>query len=311
MTQTLCRHPHPRFHPLCRRAVRHLPVCPARRRGHQGRAESRRRHAALLAGALGRVGAGAGALLSRHQQQQAQHHARPRQTRGRSRSSKRLAERSRHRVGEFPPRHHGALRARLRNAARAQPAPDLLRGVRLRSERPGTRHRRLRRQIAGDVRHHVDHRARGQRPDPRRLRAVRHDRRDDRSLRRIERAVPAHADRRRPVCRRRDARRGAELPLGPGRRIHRHRPHPPAVRQPVLDRQGHRQPLQGRRGRPDAGGDDRTAVRRPDARASAAPMRSTIRALPTGRRGRKTRRPCAASSKKRWPATPRRIGRSG
>ena len=50
---------------------------------------------------------------------------------------------------------------RLRDAARAEPAADLLRRLGLRPERPGARHRRLRRQIAGDVRHHVDHRARG------------------------------------------------------------------------------------------------------------------------------------------------------
>ena len=51
-------------------------------------------------------------------------------------------------------------------------------------------------------------------------------------------------DRRGPVRRRGDARRGAVVPVGAGRRIHRRRPHPPAVRQSLDHRQADRQPLQ-------------------------------------------------------------------
>jgi crotonobetainyl-CoA:carnitine CoA-transferase CaiB-like acyl-CoA transferase len=61
----------------------------------------------------------------------------------------------------LPPGGHAAVRAGLGDAARAEPAADLLRRLRLRPERPGARHRGVRWQIAGDVRHHVDHRPRG------------------------------------------------------------------------------------------------------------------------------------------------------
>ena len=220
--------------------------------------------------------------------------------------------RRRCRLGEFSARRHGPLWHWLRDAAGAQPEADLLRRLRLRPERAGARHRRLRRQAAGDVRDHVDHRARGQRPDPRRLRAVRHDRRDDRRLRGRERAIPAQPHRRGAVRRCCDARRGAGVYRAADRRIHRDRPQAPPVRQSVLDRQGHRQPLQGRRGRSDARGDDREAVCQPDDARSGRPddaRRPAFRRLaePQAR----TSRHCARSSRGRSPATAQATGKSG
>ena len=193
----------------------------------------------------------------------------------------------------------------------AEPEADLLRRLRLRPERAGARHRRLRRQVAGNVRDHVDYRARGQRPDPRRLRAVRHDRRDDRRLRGRERAIPAQPYRRGAVRRCRDARRGAGVYRAADRRIHGDRPQAPPVRQSVLDRQGHRQPLQGRRWRSDARGHDREAVFQPDDRAG--PPRHASR--PAFRRlaepQARTSRNCARSSRRRSPATAHATGKSG
>ena len=93
--------------------------------------------------------------------------------------------------------------------------------------------RRVRRQDAGDVRHHVDHRARGKGPDPRRLCAVRHDRRHDRRLRRGERAVSAGQTGKGQLVDVAMLDAALELSRPASRRIHGHRAHPPPIRQSV------------------------------------------------------------------------------
>ena len=117
--------------------------------------------------------------------------------------------------------------------------------------------------------------------------------------------------RRGAVRRCRDARRGAGVHRAADRRIHGDRPQAPPVRQSVLDRQGHRQPLQGRRRRSDARRDDREAVFQPDDRRSADPTRCPIRVSRTGRAAAATSRPCAPSSRRRSPPTARATGKSG
>ncbi len=86
---------------------------------------------------------------------------------------------------------------------------------------PGADDGRLRRQAPGDVGHHVDHRRAGARPDPRRVRDLRHDRRHDGGPGGVERALSAHPHRARSARRRRDAGRGARLHPRTRLRIHR------------------------------------------------------------------------------------------
>src|SRR5439155_1000295 len=78
-----------------------------------------------------------------------------------------------------PARGHGPAGTRLQDARRDQSAAHLLRRLRLRPYGPGAHDGGLRRQAAGDVRDHVDHRRARGRADARGVRDLRHHRRHD------------------------------------------------------------------------------------------------------------------------------------
>src|SRR3990172_3981610 len=112
------------------------------------------------------------------ERQQAQHHARPEKAGG-GRGRQAARRQGRRRVGELPPGRHGQARAGLRDAVFDKLAVDLLRGLGLRPHGAGADDGRVRRQAAGHVRDHVDHRRARRRSDARRVRDLRHDRRHD------------------------------------------------------------------------------------------------------------------------------------
>ena len=147
--------------------------------------------------------------------------------------------------GEFPRRRDGSSRHRLHRAVRDQSASDLLCNFRLRPDRSLSQRGRIRRQDPGAVRHHVDDRPRGQRPDARGLRGVRRVVRHDRRIRGFIRPVPAHADRPGAVHRRVDAGGEPRVPVNADRRFHCRRPSAGAIRQPGDQPQGHGQSVPG------------------------------------------------------------------
>ena len=295
--QTLHRRKDPRLHARAGGALRLLSAGAAGRRRHQGRIARRRRHA--LRQPRQRLGeARAGRTLGGGECRQALDHARPQEAQG-ARGHQAPGRQGRRGDGEFPAGRHGQARHRLRDAACDQSEADLLRRIGLRPGRPAARDGCLRRHDPGDVGPDVDHRLRGQWPDPRRLRRRRRDVGRDGCLRRRLGALPAHPHRQGPARRRRHDRRGDGLSCAAIHRAPDDRARPRPGGEPLGHPQADRQPVQDQGRLDGAGGHDRPAIPAPDESAGPLPRRWPIRASSTGRPASRTTLPCTPSSKRR------------
>ena len=182
------RYPCPRLHRVLGGPVRDGVVVVDGCGCHQGRSRAaagrdpvqRRSAAARRSALLREVGA-----LPRVQSRQARHHTRPRQSR-RARAGEATGRAQRRRRGELHAAGVGTLRARLGHRPRAEPAGDHAADAGLRARWSVARPRRLRADDGAAHRHGVghglrrwtaDHPGRSGRPDGRRARRTRGDRR--------------------------------------------------------------------------------------------------------------------------------------
>ena len=307
--ETLRRRPHPRFHAGVCRPVRQLPAGAARRRRHQDRAPGRRRHAPRPA-QQGLVGPqhGTGFMgINANKRNLALDLTKPKSIE----IVHRLAAKADVVMENFRPGVMDKLGIGYEALSAINPQAHLLRRLGLRPERPGAHDRRLRRQDPGDERHHVGHRPPGDGADAGGLCRVRRHRRHDGGLRRVERALPAHAYGPRPARRRRHAGCDAVVPHDLRHRLHHRRPRAGPARQPGAKPAADGRRVQGARAATSCSPSTTRSSSSRWPRRSAGPTCRRTRASSTGRRGLPTMRRCAPSSRASSPRPTTRPGRRG